>query len=202
MAARVFCVLWGYLCGSFLTAELLLRLKTGTGSRESGFGNPGTANATARFGAKFGGLVLLGDVMKTALACLVCRMWIAPELGAPALVFATLGAALGHNWPFWNGFHGGKGVAVTVAGTVFAAPFCGLICALLGALCALFSGYLALGTLTIALALPVAAVFLKAGAETAVVFGLLGALMVWRHRENFSRIRAGKEKKLMVFKAR
>ena len=78
---RLVCLLLGYCFGLFLTAELVARFRTGRGAAELGSGNPGMANIVGSLGAAWGALVLLGDVGKTAAACLLARFVLFPELG-------------------------------------------------------------------------------------------------------------------------
>ena len=118
---RLWCVLAGYLFGSFLTADLIVFCRTGA-RRAEGFGNPGMANVASRLGAGSGLLVLAGDILKTAAACALCRLWLFPGMGRMAVLYAGLGAVLGHCWPVWNGFRGGKGVAVVGAASILFSP--------------------------------------------------------------------------------
>lgn len=111
---RLLCLAAGYLFGCFLTAEVVARCTAGESARQIGSGNPGMANIMTHLGKRAGLLVLAGDVLKTAAACWFCWQ-LAPELRLTALLYGGFGAVLGHNWPFWNHGHGGKGVAVTCA---------------------------------------------------------------------------------------
>lgn len=102
----------GYLIGTFPTADLVARRVSG-GSvdlRESGSGNPGTANALGMLGARAGAAVLVGDIAKGALACIVGGV-IAGPIGAHV---AGTSSVAGHCYPVWTGFRGGKGVAASV----------------------------------------------------------------------------------------
>ena len=108
---RIFCILTGYLCGSFLTAELVAQEQIGKSAFEIGTGNPGMANLAEQGGIGCAIQVLAGDVGKTILACLLSRYVYGAELGVLASAYAGLGCILGHDYPFWHWFHGGKGVA-------------------------------------------------------------------------------------------
>ena len=153
---RVLCLGAGYLFGCFLTAEIVARCTAGCSAREIGTGNPGMANILTHLGKPAGFLVLAGDVLKTAAACWFCWQ-AAPELGHTALLYGGLGAVLGHNWPFWNKFRGGKGVAVSCTWLILYLPITGALCSLAGGGAVLLSGYLPLGAVLIAaLAGPVA----------------------------------------------
>ncbi len=102
----------GYLIGMFPTADLVARrVSRGTVDlRRAGSGNPGSANAAGVLGAKAGGAVLAGDVGKGALACGVGAL----VAGGTGAHLAGTAAVVGHCYPAWNGFRGGKGVAASV----------------------------------------------------------------------------------------
>ena len=105
MLQRLLCLLVGYLCGCFLTAELVARARTGKSAVALGTGNPGMANLAHELGKGWGAVVLAGDIAKTALAFGLCRA-LFPALGGLSGLWAGLGAVLGHNFPFWRGFRG------------------------------------------------------------------------------------------------
>ncbi len=102
----------GYLLGSFPTADLVARRAAGGGVdlRHAGSGNPGSANAFNVLGAKSGATVLVGDMGKGAAACAVGAV-IAGPVGAH---IAGTSSVIGHCYPVWTGFRGGKGVATSV----------------------------------------------------------------------------------------
>lgn len=127
MLERCLSLLIGYFCGSILIADLLTRQKGKADIRQLGSGNPGAANVALQFGPGWGLLVLLGDVGKTMLACLMCRFLLFPELGGLAVLYAGLGAVLGHNWPLWTRFQGGKGVAALCTLSVLYLPAAGAV---------------------------------------------------------------------------
>lgn len=102
----------GYLLGTFPTADLVARRVTrgAVDLRASGSGNPGTANAINVLGKRAGAQVLVGDVAKGAAACAVGAV-VAGPVGAHV---AGTSSVVGHCYPVWNGFRGGKGVATSV----------------------------------------------------------------------------------------
>ena len=102
----------GYLLGTFPTADLVARRasKGAVDLRASGSGNPGTANALNVLGKRAGAEVLAGDVAKGAAACAVGAL-VAGPIGAHV---AGTSSVVGHCYPVWNGFRGGKGVATSV----------------------------------------------------------------------------------------
>lgn len=112
---RVICLAIGYVCGLFQTAYIYGKSK-GIDIREKGSGNAGTTNTMRVFGTKAGLLVLLGDVLKCAVACLIARLVIAPMYPDEKyllILYAAAGAILGHDFPFYMKFKGGKGIAAT-----------------------------------------------------------------------------------------
>lgn len=101
----------GYLLGTVPSADLAARLATGgaTDLRVTGSGNPGAANAMAALGKVWGSAVLVTDIAKGALACVAGGRL----AGAAGANLAGTAAVVGHCWPVWSGFRGGKGVAVS-----------------------------------------------------------------------------------------
>ncbi|MCL2719538.1 MAG: glycerol-3-phosphate 1-O-acyltransferase PlsY [Lachnospiraceae bacterium] len=118
---RILCLLVGYAFGLFQTAYIYGRMN-GIDIRQHGSGNAGTTNALRTLGKKAGAVVLVGDIVKCMLAIFVCE-WIFgsnhPEMVYLVKIYAAAGAILGHNFPFYLGFKGGKGIAAT-GGLVFA----------------------------------------------------------------------------------
>ncbi|WP_130868644.1 glycerol-3-phosphate acyltransferase [Intestinimonas massiliensis (ex Afouda et al. 2020)] len=189
---RILCLGIGYAFGCFLTGELVARRRTGESAARLGTGNPGMANVAHELGLRWGLLVLLGDIAKTALACLACALLAGEHLGRLALLWACLGVVLGHNFPFWRRFQGGKGVAVTCAGLILYSPLWGTAACLTGLGVTVITGWLPLGAVVIpAVFLPLAILFhsWEAGALALV----LTVLMVSRHYHGLGRIMRGEE---------
>ena len=149
LAARLACILLGYLFGSFLTAEVVARVVSGKSARQLGTGNPGMANIMAQLGKGAGLLTLAGDTLKTVAACGAAYYATAPLIGQVSILYAGFGAVLGHNYPAWAGFRGGKGVAVTCVWLVLYLPFWGTLCCIAGGALVLWLGYLPLGAVVI-----------------------------------------------------
>lgn len=192
---RVLCILIGYAFGCFLTAEAVARRHTGKGAEALGTGNPGTANITVSLGLQKGALVLLGDVLKTVFACGLGFL-LFPGLGRLAVLYAGLGTALGHNFPFWKKFRGGRGVAVTCTFLVLFYPGWGILSCLIGLAGVLLSGYLVLGGILIPLAGVLPAFWFR-GPEAGVLVCLAAALMFLRNLDGLDRIVHGREKRVL-----
>ncbi|NDY43413.1 glycerol-3-phosphate 1-O-acyltransferase PlsY [Dissulfurirhabdus thermomarina] len=190
-------VIWpaaAYLLGA-VPFGLLVARRFGQDPRRSGSGNIGATNVTRVLGRRWGALTLLLDAGKGALPVLGCRWALAGEPSAGWWVAATgLAAVVGHCYPVYLRFRGGKGVA-TAAGAL------GAVCpAALGVAAAAFalvagaSGYVSAGSLAAAALMPaLAAVLCPAAPVLALAWG--AAVLVWvRHADNIRRLLRGEEK--------
>lgn len=202
MPERSLCLLIGYLFGCFLTAEVIIKIKTGQSVSQFGTGNPGMANVMRIFGFKTGAAVLVGDLCKTLAACVLCCYLFgrAPvvtggaPLGQTAVLWAGLGAAIGHNWPFWRRFRGGKGVAVTCMAIFLFSPLWGLAADIAGMLVVFRTGFLPLGAVVITTLFTVfAGVFY--GMEPCLLALALALIMLSRHYPGLIRSLKGTEEK-------
>ncbi len=188
---RLWSLLIGYLWGGFLTAEAVARRRTGDSAAALGSGNPGMANIAAQLGWGWGAAVLLGDIGKTLLAVWMSRA-LFPALGPLAALWAGLGAALGHNFPLWRKFRGGKGVTVTCACLILFSPLWGTLACLSGLAVTLATGFLPLGAVFIPLLfLPPAFAF--CGPEAGALAVVLALLMLSRHYRGLGRVLHGQE---------
>ncbi len=198
--SRIISLLIGYLCGCVLTAEIVTRRLTGKPCRELGTtGNPGMANVMAHLGFAPGILVLAGDLAKTVMAVLL-SMLLFHQTGHVIVYYAALGTTLGHNYPFWQHFHGGKGVAVSCAGYFLCSPAAGLLSMIAGMLVVFATGYLGLGAIIIAAAF-VPFSFGLHGAEAGIIAVDLAALMLLKHLPSVWGIFKGTTEKVDVLGA-
>jgi glycerol-3-phosphate acyltransferase PlsY len=191
---KFFCVLIGYFCGCFLTAEAVARGKTGKSACTIGSKNPGMANIISLFGVKWGAVTLFGDIFKTILPCMLCRYVWFPTLGKVTILYTGIGVALGHAFPFWNRFRGGRSVAVTCTYLVLFLPPAGLAADAAGLCVLLVTGYPAVGALAIPV-LYLLPAFQMGGAEAGSVAVAGTALMFFLHRDSLRRIAHGAEPK-------
>ncbi len=194
---KIAAVAIGYLIGSCLTAEIVVRLKTGRSVFEYGSKNPGMANVMRVFGFWPGILVLAGDLLKTALAVfLVTRLF--PDGDRILILYTGLGTVLGHNWPFWHHFSGGKGVSSTCLAIFLFSPLWGLIADAAGMFVVLFTGYLPVGAVVITGIFAVAA-FAFYGIEAGLLASLLALIMFQRHFSGLKRVIRGEERRNAQF---
>ena len=183
-----------YLLGSVSFAVVVSKLMRLPDPRTYGSKNPGATNVL-RSGSKVAAvLTLLGDAAKGGVA-----VWLASYF-TDQLAAVGLAAFLGHLYPLFHRFQGGKGVA-TAAGVLLALDWrigVGTIATWL--LIAFFLRYSSLAALVAALFAPLATAFLL-GWQSALVVGVMSAFLVWRHRANISRLLAGTEPRLGAKKA-
>jgi glycerol-3-phosphate acyltransferase PlsY len=187
-------IVLGYLAGSVPFAFLLAR-RVGVDVRVVGSGNVGAANVLRSTGAWRGVAVMALDVAKGAAAVLIAGL--APA--GPSVVALTGAAAVvGHVYPVWLKFKGGKGVAVAAGVFGVLSPLATGIAMGLFLLIVWATRYVSLGSIAATLVLPPAAWL--AGASQAVVISAscTGALILFRHRANVRRLFAGTERKMGV----
>ena len=188
----------GYLLGSINTSILVGRVFYKTDVREHGSGNAGATNTLRTLGGKAAILVVIGDSLKGVLACLIGR-WIAGELMPGVYAGEYLGgmfAIIGHNWPVYFGFKGGKGVMTSFAVVLMFSPLSALICLAGFMVVVALTRYVSLGSIVGAVLFPVTALLLGEPPLMVVVGIFLALLIVFRHISNMKRLLAGNEKKL------
>ena len=186
-----------YLIGALPWGYILLHLRRGIDIRDYGSGRTGVSNTLRTGGIRVAGLVLLLDLTKGILAVLLARALV----GDPtAEVAAGLLALVGHNWPVFLGFRGGRGIAPGLGALIIMAPIAAAIGVLVFIPICLISRYLSLGSIlgvvTACAALPALAL-LGLSQNTYMIYGLLGgAVIIWQHRDNIQRIRQGTERRI------
>lgn len=204
---RVVCLLIGYVFGLFQTAYIYGRLH-GIDIRNFGSGNAGTTNTLRVFGTKAGLLVLLEDIMKCILAVVITAVIFDsshPDMVYLLKMYTAAGAIIGHNFPFYLKFKGGKGIAATAGLILSFHPY------LIPMGIVLFFGaffithYVSLGSLLVYAGFMIELVILgQMGifgmtqavlTEMYVIAGLLTIMAYWKHRENIKRLLSGSERK-------
>lgn len=185
-------VLLGYLAGSVPFAFLLAR-PVGVDVRVAGSGNVGAANVFRTAGAGRGALVLILDIGKGALAVAFASV---TNASIPLTAATGAAAVLGHVYPVWLQFHGGKGVAVAAGVFAVLAPLATLTAVSVFLLFVSLTRYVSLASVAATIALPPAAWL--TGAPLTVVVTTIGvaALILFRHRSNIGRLRAGTERRI------
>ncbi len=186
-----------YLVGSLSFAVIVSRLMGLGDPRSYGSGNPGATNVL-RSGNKLAAiLTLVLDALKGYLPVLAVVIWGAPHgLGEGTAAAVGLAAFLGHLWPVFFRFQGGKGVA-TAAGVLFGLnPLLGLATMLTWLIVAFFTRYSSLAAIVSAVFAPFYELLIWDAGPTAIVAGIMGLLLIWRHSANISKLLAGTESRL------
>lgn len=181
-----------YLLGS-LSGSLLLGKLRGVDIRTQGSGNAGGTNAFRTQGAKFALGVIVIDIGKGALATWLGLRFAQDTHAAWLPYSAAFAAGIGHVWPVWHGFRGGKGAATVVGGVAVLWP--AAVPALLAVwLCGLIlTGYVGLSTILAGISLVVLALVTHADAVRLVFAVAVAVLLLFTHRVNLARLRAGTE---------
>ncbi|MBR4461317.1 MAG: glycerol-3-phosphate acyltransferase [Erysipelotrichaceae bacterium] len=192
------CVI-GYFLGCFLTAELVAKKYTGKGASEIGEGNPGMANMMIHLGFVPGLLTVIGDVSKCLIAMFLAR-YLFPEADRSIMFFAGFGATIGHCFPFWRKFKGGKGVATTCIMIVIYSFLWGAVSDLAGAIVVLLTQYLNLAGPVPPLVFAIIMFVLK-DYEVAIMSLILGLLAVKLHWNFIAGIKDGTTEKTDVLGA-
>ncbi len=186
-------ILIAYTIGSIPFALLIARWWGADDPRRAGSGNPGAANVWRVSGATAGVLVAALDIGKGALSVTLARH-ITDQPAAPAA--AGLAAIVGHVYPVWLRFRGGKGVATASGVFAVLSPIALVPLLTIFAVAVALTRYISLGSVLAALALPPIVYLSGSSVPTVVVAVAASALIVSRHRTNLARLRAGVERRL------
>lgn len=207
---RVICLVIGYAFGLFQTGYIYGKMH-GVDIRKSGSGNAGTTNALRVLGKKAGLITYFGDMLKALLCSVVIRLIFGAEYSdniTVLVLYAGLGVVLGHNYPFYLGFKGGKGIAAT-SGVIVAIFYWPLI--ILGFVTfmsvTIISRYVSLGSLCLATGFIIEFIIFAVNGmipgiapdhitEAIILVALFSAFAFWRHRANIGRLIHGNERKL------
>ncbi len=207
---RLVCVVIGYLFGLFQTSYIYGRIK-GMDIREHGSGNAGATNALRTLGWKAGLITFLGDCFKCVFAVLLVRFlfdrfYPGENISVLVGMYAALGVILGHNFPCYLKFHGGKGISATAGLFLSLDPFLTLVALLLFAGSVAVTRYVSLGSILVSIWLPVGVVIygilgkwgLAEGHlyEMYAIAAFLCVMALWRHRKNIRGLLTGTERKL------
>ena len=191
MYVRLVSLIIGYALGCILTADVVSRHFAHKTVFDLGVGNPGMANVGHELGHKAAACVLAGDIAKTLAAWLIARA-LFPAAADVAGLWAGLGSTLGHNYPVWHRFRGGKGVTTTCSAIILAAPVIGVVSCLLGSATVVVSGYLCWGAIAITAFYLVLVAIFKGGAERIAIAAALLVLMAIAHGSAVAGIKTGK----------
>lgn len=210
---RIICLLIGYVFGLFQTAYFYGKAH-GIDIRQHGSGNSGTTNALRVLGTKAGLIVFAGDCLKCIIAVVVVRLLFGESHMQSIYLlylYAGAGAILGHNFPFYMGFRGGKGIAATAGLILSFHPYFIVMGVVLFFGTFLLTHYVSLGSLLVYAGFVVEMIICgQLGVfgelsqaqlfEMYIISGALAGMAYWKHRENIVRLLHGEERKTYLFK--
>ncbi len=205
---RVLLLIIGYVCGLFQTGYIYGRMN-GIDIRSKGSGNAGATNTLRVLGKKAGIIVFLGDALKSLIPCLIVRMMFkdsAQDAVIVYMLYLAIGVILGHNYPFYLEFKGGKGIS-SMAGLSAALDIrLAIICLLCFAAIVAVTKYVSVGSLVVAVIILVfGSLFGKMGwipvgeafmTEYVILLLLIAVQAFIRHRANIGRLMNGTENRL------
>jgi len=192
--SRLIGILIGYLFGCFQTAYIVGEIKQKIDIREYGSGNLGTTNAIRVLGWKFGAITFLGDFTKAVLAVVLTRLIFDDPVAG---FYAGVGAIVGHNWPVFLKFKGGKGIASTLGVAMAVNPIIGLILIALMAAVIFVFRYVSLGAIIMVIVFPILTfIFHGEVMEYIILASVLMVFALYRHRANIKRLLSGTESKI------
>ena len=205
MVLNVITAIIAYLIGSINFSVILSKKIAGFDVREKGSGNAGTTNMLRSVGKKAAALTLICDILKGIVAILIAMFigWAFQVENQSLLVqIAGIAVVIGHTFPIFFGFKGGKGVATSLGILIMSNWQIGLICLVFGVILIVLTRMVSLGSCAAAVLFPVLTLFITEnyivtqGSGYLIYSIILAAIVLFNHRSNIKRILAGKENKI------
>ncbi len=189
-------LLIGYFIGSINSSIIIGKILTGKDIRDFGSGNAGATNALRVLGKKAGILTFVFDALKAVIAILISQI-IFKDNKEIAIYLSGIGTVLGHNYPLWFKFKGGKGIVVSVVTIFFADWKIGLVIFIISLSIMIISRYVSLGSVIGSVLLIILAFIFKMDNIPYILYAvIISSLAIFRHRANISRLISGTENKL------
>ena len=197
--AYIIVAIIAYLLGSISFSVIISKKMAGFDVREKGSGNAGSTNVLRTVGKKAAALTLICDILKgvvaVLLAMLAANIW--SDSDAEVLKYlAGLMAIIGHTFPVYYGFKGGKGVATSLGVLLVVNPQIGIICLVFALIIMIATRWVSLGSILAAILFPILTVFMTDNFAAKIISILIGLLVVFNHRSNIKRLKEGTENKL------
>lgn len=204
---RLLSFIIGYFIGCVQSAYIVGKLVGKIDIREHGSGNAGMTNVTRVLGAKAGIFVFVFDILKGLIAFNLCNFifsgnWFLQSGSVLYGIYGGFGAIIGHDFPFYLKFKGGKGVATTLGFLLFVNPKIAIITYVIGFLVAFVSKYISLASLTITLLFVVLMIVVKMQVEEIMIMAIVMFLCYYQHRDNIKRLIKGQERKFSFKKSK
>lgn len=210
MAFNIVVAIIAYLIGSINFSVIFSKKMAGFDVREKGSGNAGTTNMLRSVGKKAAAITLICDILKGVVAILIAMFidWAFKVENASLLVqIAGIAVVLGHTFPIFFGFKGGKGVATSLGILIMSNWQIGLICLVFGVVLIALTRMVSLGSCAAAVLFPVLTLFINEhyivsqGSSYLIYSIILAVIVLFNHRSNIQRILSGKENKISFKKS-
>ncbi|MED9822607.1 MAG: glycerol-3-phosphate 1-O-acyltransferase PlsY [Christensenellales bacterium] len=186
MLRMLLVVVIGYLLGSISTGVVLSRIFAKTDIRNQGSGNAGTTNMLRVLGRKMALFTFAGDMLKGIIAVFIGKWLVGGQLGG---LMGVVGAVLGHYYPLYFGFKGGKGIATSFGSLLFVFPIEALLAFTVFLVLVAVTHYVSIGSIAAAITLPLLVLFTHASEPALwIITACVGASVVWRHKANIVRL--------------
>ncbi len=193
MLINILLIFSAYLLGSISAAIIVCKTLGLSDPRTGGSGNPGTTNVMRLYGKKAAFLTLVGDIFKGIIPVLLAKVIVNSEF---IIAICGLATFLGHIFPIYFKFEGGKGVA-TLIGILFATHWLlGVSYIITWILTALIFRYSSLAALIAALPIPIYSYFIEHNNQYTISFAVIAIILFWRHKPNIYNLLNGKEDKI------
>ena len=193
MINNVITLVVSYLVGSVNFSIVFSKLLLKQDIRTKGSGNAGFTNTLRNYGKVYGAAVFLCDILKTVAVILAARFIFKERI---AEYCAAVGVILGHNFPVFFGFKGGKGVLTTISSLVMLAPKIGIPLIPVAVAIMFITGYVSVGSIVIFLYFPISVLLFYSGPEKErfVMLGVFSCILgLYRHKDNIKRLIKGEE---------
>ena len=210
MVFNIVVAIIAYLIGSINFSVIFSKKMAGFDVREKGIGNAGTTNMLRSVGKKAAAITLICDILKGVVSILIAMFvaWAFKVENASLLVqIAGIAVVLGHTFPIFFGFKGGKGVATSLGILIMSNWQIGLICLVFGVVLIALTRMVSLGSCAAAVLFPVLTLFIKEhyivsqGNSYLIYSIILAVIVLFNHRSNIKRILSGKENKISFKKS-
>lgn len=188
------CIIIAYILGNISGGMIFGKLLFNKDIRDYGSKNAGTTNALRVFGIKAGALTFIVDLLKSILACFIGMKL----LGLNGVLLAGIFVVLGHNWPVFLNFKGGKGIASSFGFIIFLDYQIAIVAIIMFITIVVLTKYISLGSmLTTTLVLPISYIFFGyRNIYVLLTFLFLASLSIFRHKSNIMRLVNGNENKI------
>ncbi len=195
MLVTIIAIAVSYLIGSFCSAVFISRLCHLPDPRLEGSKNPGATNVLRLSGKKYAVLVLLTDILKGLLPLIIAHIFGAPSL---LLGWMALAAVLGHIFPIFYDFQGGKGVATALGALIGLNLWIGLLCCLIWLLSAKISRYSSLSSIIAVSSAPILVFLFSSSRGATFPMLLMACCILYKHKENIIRLRNHEESQIKM----